>query len=40
MLQRRKANIEEYKRYAKDDVYYQGMFDLMKRMIDSPNLMK
>jgi type I restriction enzyme R subunit len=39
MLKRRKANVEEYKRYAKDDAYYQGIFDLMKRMIDNPNLM-
>jgi type I restriction enzyme R subunit len=39
MLKRRKANVEEYKRYAKDEAYYQGMFDLMRRMIDNPNLM-
>lgn len=39
MLNRRKANVEEYKRYAKDDAYYQGMFDLMRRMIDNPGLM-
>lgn len=39
MLNRRKANVEEYKRYAKDDAYYQGIFDLMKRMIDNPGLM-
>jgi type I restriction enzyme R subunit len=39
MLKRRKANVEEYKRYAKDDAYFQGMFDLMRRMIDNPNLM-
>ncbi len=39
MLKRRKANVEEYKRYAKDDAYYQGIFDLMRRMIDNPNLM-
>ncbi|TVR38253.1 MAG: type I restriction endonuclease subunit R [Bacteroidia bacterium] len=39
MLKRRKANVEEYKRYAQDDAYFQGMFDLMRRMIDSPNLM-
>lgn len=39
MLNRRKANVEEYKRYAKDDAYYQGIFDLMKRMIDNPRLM-
>ena len=38
MLNRRKANVEEYKRYAKDDAYYQGMFDLMRRMIDNPGL--
>jgi len=38
MLKRRKANVEEYKRYAKDDAYYQGIFDLMRRMIDNPNL--
>ena len=38
MLKRRKANVEEYKRYAKDEAYYQGMFDLMRRMIDNPNL--
>lgn len=39
MLKRRKANVEEYKRYAKDEAYYQGMFDLMRRMIDNPGLM-
>ncbi|MFP4288844.1 MAG: type I restriction endonuclease subunit R [Bacteroidales bacterium] len=39
MLKRRKANVEEYKRYAKDDAYYQGIFDLMRRMIDNPGLM-
>jgi len=39
MLNRRKANVEEYKRYAKDDAYYQGIFDLMRRMIDNPTLM-
>lgn len=39
MLNRRKANIEEYKRFAKDDAYYQGMLDLMRRMIDNPELM-
>ncbi|WP_321285796.1 type I restriction endonuclease subunit R [uncultured Sunxiuqinia sp.] len=38
MLNRRKANVEEYKRYAKDDAYYQGIFDLMKRMIDNPSM--
>lgn len=39
MLNRRKANIEEYKRFAKDDAYYQGMLDLMRRMIENPSLM-
>lgn len=24
MLKRRKANVEEYKRYAKDEAYYQN----------------
>jgi type I restriction enzyme R subunit len=33
MLQERKANMEEYKRVKSDEAYYQGMFDLMKRMI-------
>lgn len=40
MLRRRKANVEEYKRYAKDEAYYQGMFDLMRRMIDNPEIME
>lgn len=40
MLNRRKANVEEYKRYAKDDAYYQGIFDLMRRMIDSPQILE
>jgi len=39
MLKRRKANVEEYKRYAKDEAYYQGMFDLMRRMIDNSSIM-
>ncbi len=39
MLNRRKANIEEYKRFAKDDAYYQGMLDLMRRMIENPQIM-
>jgi type I restriction enzyme R subunit len=39
MLNRRKANVEEYKRYAKDDAYYQGIFDLMRRMVDSPQIL-
>jgi len=38
MLQRRKANMDEYKRYAKDEAYYQGILDLMKRLIDNPEL--
>jgi type I restriction enzyme R subunit len=33
MLQRRKANLEEYKRYRQDEAYYQGMFDLVKRLV-------
>lgn len=35
MLKRRKANVEEYKRYVNDEGYHQGMFDLIKRMIES-----
>ncbi len=38
MLKRRKAHVEEYKRFSKDDAYYQGMFDLMKRMVERPEL--
>ena len=40
MLNRRKANVEEYKRYAKDDAYHQGFIDLMRRMIDNPQIME
>lgn len=40
MLQERKANMEEYKRAKSDDAYYQGMFDLMKRMIDYPGFLE
>lgn len=40
MLRRRKANVDEYKRYAKDEAYYQGMFDLMRRMIDNPKILE
>nr|WP_319401757.1 type I restriction endonuclease subunit R [uncultured Carboxylicivirga sp.] len=39
MLQERKAHMEEYKRTKSDDAYYQGMFDLMKRMIENPQFM-
>ena len=34
MLQRRKANLEEYKRYRQDEAYFQGLFDMMKRLVD------
>ncbi len=40
MLQERKANMEEYKRVKNDEAYYQGMFDLMKRMIDHPGFLE
>jgi type I restriction enzyme R subunit len=40
MLQERRAHMEEYKRTKSDDAYYQGMFDLMKRMIDNPQIME
>ncbi len=33
MLKRRKANIEEYKLYAKDEAFFQAFFDTMKRMV-------
>jgi len=38
MLKRRKLNMEEYKRYIKDEAYNQGMFDLMKTMIKNENM--
>lgn len=40
MLKRRKANMEEYKRFSKDEAFYQGMFDLMRRMIDNPSIIE
>ncbi len=39
MLNKRKAHVEEYKKFTKDEAYFQGVFDLMRRMIDNPGLM-
>jgi len=36
MSQQRKKELELYKLYAKDESFYQALFDTMKRMIDNP----
>ncbi|HHP7242852.1 MAG TPA: type I restriction endonuclease subunit R, partial [Cyclobacteriaceae bacterium] len=38
LMAKRKANVEEYKKWVTDDAYKIGMIELMKRMIDNPNL--
>ncbi|MFN4915311.1 MAG: type I restriction endonuclease subunit R [Sphingomonadales bacterium] len=38
MGQQRKKELELYKLYAKDESFYQALFDTMKRMIDNPRL--
>lgn len=38
MGQQRKKELELYKLYAKDESFYQALFDTMKRMIDYPGL--
>ncbi|MBX7154588.1 MAG: type I restriction endonuclease subunit R [Candidatus Kapaibacterium sp.] len=38
MGQQRKKELELYKLYAKDESFYQALFDTMKRMIDNPRM--
>lgn len=38
MGQQRKKELELYKLYAKDESFYQALFDTMKRMIDHPGM--
>lgn len=38
MGQQRKKELELYKLYAKDESFYQALFDTMKRMVDHPRL--
>ena len=38
MGQQRRKELELYKLYAKDESFYQALFDTMKRMIDNPRL--
>jgi type I restriction enzyme R subunit len=38
MGQQRKKELELYKLYAKDESFYQALFDTMKRIIDNPRL--
>lgn len=38
MGQQRKKELELYKLYAKDESFYQALYDTMKRMIDNPRL--
>lgn len=38
MSQQRKKELELYKLYAKDDAFYQALFDTMKRMVDNPGM--
>jgi type I restriction enzyme, R subunit len=38
MGQQRKKELEIYKLYAKDESFYQALFDTMKRMIDNPRI--
>lgn len=38
MGQQRKKELELYKLYAKDESFYQALFDTMKKMIDNPSL--
>lgn len=40
MGQQRKKELELYKLFAKDESFYQALFDTMKRMIDNPRLGK
>lgn len=38
MNQQRKRDLELYKLYAKDEGFYQALFDTMKRMVDQPSV--
>lgn len=38
MGQQRKKELELYKLYAKDESFYQALFDTMKRIIDNPRI--
>jgi type I restriction enzyme R subunit len=38
MGQQRRKELELYKLYAKDESFYQALFDTMKRMIDNPRI--
>lgn len=38
MGQQRKKELELYKLYAKDESFYQALFDTMKRMIENPRI--
>lgn len=38
MGQQRRKELELYKLYAKDESFYQALFDTMKRMVDHPGL--
>jgi type I restriction enzyme R subunit len=38
MGQQRKKELELYKLYAKDESFYQALFDTMKRMVDNPRI--
>lgn len=38
MGKQRKKELELYKLYAKDESFYQALFDTMKRMIDNPRI--
>ncbi len=39
MLRQRRLDMEEYKRYKTDMAYYQGFFDMMKRVVANPGLL-
>lgn len=38
MSQQRKKELDLYKLYAKDESFYQALFDTMKRMVDNPRV--
>lgn len=38
LMAKRKANVEEYKKWVTDEAYKIGMIELVKRMIDNPSL--
>jgi type I restriction enzyme R subunit len=38
MGKQRKKELELYKLYAKDESFYQALFDTMKRIVDNPSL--